>query len=455
MKILNIKGIIILVAILIVFQLAVGMVISPMLSSVIIENINKYGGTKISVGKVNVWPLTLSCSIKDLKVFDPDNEKQRIAAVKAASLRISPLALLSKRLVITALNIAGAEITLKGEPDGSFNVQKLAKSPETRKQEPKPSLLDRFRGKKDWFSRIWDMLKKTSSKEASEKKAAEAKESKKVVKDVVQLPRGRRVMFSRPGQHVFQIKSMNIRDARVNVVTDTGETVEVDNAAVTLKGLGLDPNKGAAFDGLSIKGTLKKADKVAGRFDFDYAQSFRGDTQRTSCDLSAEDIDLTAVKFIYQSSLPVDFTKGDISIRSNTSIVNGQLDSRNNIVLKNQNVVPARGKQATLGIIPLPMICEALNQVDPTKLKFHITGTMEKPELKDFQETLMTLIKPYVTNLQGQLEKKATSALSGFLGKDSGEEAAAAEGGTEGEDMKTKAVESIKSFFGGAEEESK
>ena len=66
----------------------------------------------------------------------------------------------------------------------------------------------------------------------------------------------------------------------------------------------------------------------------------------------------------------------------------------------------------------------------------------------------MTLIKPYVTNLQGQLEKKATSALSGFLGKDSGEEASA-EGGTETEDMKTKAVESIKSFFGGPEEESK
>jgi len=453
MKIFNIKGIITLAVILLVFHLAVGMILSPLLSSAIVENLNKYAGTRISVGRVNVWPLTLSCSIRELKVFNPDNEKERIALVRAASIRVSPIALLSRRLVISALSVSGAEITLKGEPDGSFNIQDLAKSPEARKEEPKTSFFDRFKGKKDWFGRVWNMLKRTSSKEAVEEKKKKAKTSKKIVRDVVELPRGRKVIFSRPGEHVFQIKKMKINDALVNVVTDSGETLEVQKADIYLKGLGLDPGKEPTFDGLGIKGTLTKEDNVVGSFDFDYAQSFRGDTQKTTCSFRADNIDLTAVKFIYSDSLPVDFTKGDISIRSNTSIVNGGLDSKNNIVLENQNVVPKRGEKAALGLIPLPMICEALNQVDPTKLKFHITGTMEKPEFTNFQETLMTLIKPYITNVKGQLQKKAESALSGLLGKDEGTEPAA-EGGEKGDDIKTKAVESIKSFFNDSNGES-
>ena len=134
MKVINTKGIIILAVVLLVIQLGVGLVLSPLVGKIVIEQLNKYGGTKIDVGSVNVWPLTFSCSLKDLKIFDPDNEKQRIALVRKASVGISPLALLSKRLVVSNLVVTGAEINLKGEPDGSFNIQKLAMGEDSKKR---------------------------------------------------------------------------------------------------------------------------------------------------------------------------------------------------------------------------------------------------------------------------------------------------------------------------------
>ena len=110
MKVFNIKGIVILIAVFIVVQLASAFIVSPFLAPVIIENINKVAGTKISADKITVWPLTLSLSLKNLKIFDPDNEKTRIAFIKDASLRISPIGLLSKRLVVAKFGINNAEI---------------------------------------------------------------------------------------------------------------------------------------------------------------------------------------------------------------------------------------------------------------------------------------------------------------------------------------------------------
>ena len=88
MKIINVKGIGILVAILIVVQLIFGLLISPFVGKIVIEQLNKHAGTKISVGKISVWPLTLSCTLKDLKVYDPDNDKERLAHIQKTSLRL-------------------------------------------------------------------------------------------------------------------------------------------------------------------------------------------------------------------------------------------------------------------------------------------------------------------------------------------------------------------------------
>ena len=448
MKVFNVKGIIILVVILLVIQLGVGLIISPILSAAIIKNINKAAGTKISVGSVNVWPLTLSCSLKDLKVFDPDDEKQRMAWIKKASLRISPLRLLSKQLVISKVSVSGAEIDIKTEPDGSFNIQKLAPKEPGKTPAKKAGIFDKFKGKQDWFSRIYQMIKNKSSKEAVEEKKAEEKETKKVTQEVQQLLKGRRVLFKTlSDDYIFQIRSFVIKDSSLKLETSDKQEVSIEKAVIVIKNLGIDPLKGARFDNLVIKGNVNKGGKPAGNFNLSYAQSFVRGNQKTVIDLSARNIDLTAVSFIYEDSLPVSFTKGQISINSDTDINNGSINSSNSITLKDHNVVPKSGQRVALGIIPLPAVCDALNKVDPLKMKFEVTGTLDKPQFKGFQDVLMKVLKPYLTDVvTGDLKEKGTKALQGLLGKtaEGSAEGSAASGG----DTASKAVDSIKSLFG-------
>lgn len=444
MKIFNIKGIVIILSILVVIQVAVGLVISPIVGPIIIDTINKHAGTRISIEKVNVWPLTLSCSLKNLKVFDPDKEKERIAIVKSTSIKLSPVGLLSKRIIISRFVVSGAEITLKGEPDGSFNVQKLARPKDAA---AKTGVLDRFKGKKDWFTRIYDMIRNRSSKEAIEKKTAEKKDARKVEKKIEPLPHGRLVKFVKPSdQYVFQIRDLAVHNSVLKLITDTGESLDVDKTTLYIKNLGLDPSAGARFDRFGIKGVVNKNGKSAGSFDFDYAQSFRQGRQTMVADFSAKDIDLTAVKFIYQDSLPVDFQKGIISIDSHTNIVNGELDSSNSVTLKDHTVLPKNNNQV-VGFVPLPVICDALNEMDPVKLKFQIGGTVDNPKLENFEDTLLNLIKPYMANAAENLQKQGLKALDNLLKKETGTPQEGAAPSSE-EDTAAKTIESIKSLFG-------
>ena len=453
MKVINTKGIIILAVVLLVIQLGVGLVLSPLVGKIVIEQLNKYGGTKIDVGSVNVWPLTFSCSLKDLKIFDPDNEKQRIALVRKASVGINPLALLSKRLVVSNLVVTGAEINLKGEPDGSFNIQKLARGEDSKKEAAqKGSVFDRFKKGKDLFTRVYDMVKNNASKKAAEKNIKEHKESTKVKREVVELPKGRRVNFTTlSDEYVFQIKNFAVKNAKIKVETQDGQSLEVEKGDITISNLGIDPKKGARFDKISIAGGLIKEGENAGSFDMDYRKTFSRDTQKTAISFSARGVDLSAVSFVYQDSLPVDFSKGIIDVSSKTNILNGDLSSSNSIILKGQKVSPKSGQQtAMVGMIPLSTICEALNQIDPVNLKFEIGGTVENPQLKNFQDTLLQLVKPYLSNITKTLKEQGVKALGGLLNKETPAEGGSTAAATD--DTTSKAADAIKSFFGGSGE---
>lgn len=423
LKVINIKGIIILAAGLLVFQVAFGLVVSPIVSSVVVDKLNECSEVpegceaKISVEKVNIWPLTLSCSLKGLKVFDPDDQAERIAAVRGVSVRISPIALLSKRLVISRISVSGAEINLKGEPDGSFNVMKLARGKEEEKEPVKKwGILDRFKGKKDWFTRVYDMVKKKSSEEAIEKEAAERKKRRKIEKEIEELPRGRRVKFlTARDRYILEIRSLSIKNASVHVEADGGRTLDIEKAGIKLRGVAIDPEKGGRCDRCSIKGLIKKEGISAGSFKLAYAQSSKRGEHRTECDLTAKDIDLAAVSFIYESSLPVALTKGTMNIRSKTTIINDVLDSRNAILLSGQNFVPRRGALA-VGAVPIPTLCEALNKVDPLDLKFDITGSVEKPEFKGLQDNLLKVAKPYLDEAMEDVKKKGLDAITDLFG---------------------------------------
>jgi len=443
MKILNVKGIAIVAAVLLILHFASGLVLSPLLAPAVMNAINDRTAAKIMVEKAVVWPLTLSCSFEGLKVFDPDNENVRIVLVEHASMKLSLLALLSKRVVINDMVLDRAYIDLIGEPDGSFNIQKLARA--KGETGPKPGLLDIFKGKKDLFTRIYDIVKKKSAKTEQVKKTG------KVERKIQDLPRGRRVNFIRPkDQYLFEINNLEVKDSRLNFTAETGETIEVDRAGINIKGLKVDPVTGTGFNKIAAKGILSKGGKTAGNFDVHYSQNVTAERQTVGFDISAKEIDMTAVKFIYKNSLPVDFEKGLLSINSRTDITNGALRSEDALTLEGHKVIPKNTGQV-VGFVPMPALCDAINQVDPFKMKFKIGGTAEKPELSGFEDVLLSVVKPYIGNIAKNIEKEGIKALTGLLGKD-----AASGGQTEGQPAETtssteetakKAVESLKQLF--------
>jgi len=418
MKIVNVKGIIILVIFLAVIQVGLGLLVSPIIGRSVIKSINKQTGAKISAKKINVWPLTLSCSLKDIKVFDPDNEKKRIALAQNASLRLSIIGLLSKRLVISSFSMSGAEINLKGESDGSFNVQKLVKPKSKEEEEEKDGALDRLKEKKDWFGIAYDVIKKRYSKKAVEKKAAQQKEDKKIRKEVKALPRGRRIRFMTPSdRYLFQIQNFEIKDSQLKLETNDGETLNIDKVAIHIKNIRLSSSEGVCFDKFDARGSVSKDGKFSGSFNLDYAQSFKQSRQTTICDLSAKDIDVTAIKFIYEGSLPVDLKKGVVSINSHTNIINGSIDSNNFIILKDHTVLPKGGGKQVVGSIPLSIICDALNKTNPVEIKFQITGTVDQPQFKGLKDTLLAIAKPYITDAAENLKKQGLKAIDELLKK--------------------------------------
>jgi hypothetical protein len=220
----------------------------------------------------------------------------------------------------------------------------------------------------------------------------------------------------------------------------------VEKAGIRMRGIAMDPLKGVRFDALTAKGALRKNDVPAGDFSLKYAQSSSKKDLKTEFDITANDIDMTAVSFIYKDSLPVTVEKGVLDLRSKTDIVNGELDSKNSLSLKDQQLASKGGGQAAVGFIPMPILVEALNQVDPIKLKFDITGSVDSPKFSGFQDSLKELVKPYITDVKEQGVKAVGDFFKKKLG--GGEESAAPKpSGESQEDTTQKAIDSIKSLF--------
>ena len=438
-KHVNIPGIIILVIILAVIHFGVGLFISPVLKTAIVKAINVKSGSKIEVENAHIWPLTFSVALKGVKVYDP-KRNEKIVEVGKASIRMSFWALLSKRIVLTSVNVSDASVYVKREPDGSLNIQSLGESKEAPKEAP--SMLDRFKKKQDWFSLIYNIVKNRSSKKAVKKAQEEVKEAKKVKREVTELPRGKLVKFKTlRDDYLFEIRSLSMKNTSVHLESEQKEKVDIEKAGIKIRGLAMDPKKGAAFDALSATGTLSKAGKRQGSFNLSYARTIGKDKIKTEFDIAAKNVNMTAIDFIYKDSIPVVVNRGTISLNSKSDIVNGKIDSRNSLTLRNQNLAPKNPNQLTMGFVPMSTLTEAMNKVDPMNLKFTITGTMDSPQFGGFEDSLKELIKPYIQDIAQKgikdigkmLEKEITGKTTEGTGK---------------EDTTQKAIDSIKSIFG-------
>lgn len=454
MKRINLKGIIIWAAVLLVLNLAVGMIISPMISAFAIKKLNESTNAKIYLERVNVWPLTLSFNLKNLKVFNPDNTNQRILAIESASARISPLGLLSKRIVISSVRLENAVINLEGEPDGSFNIQKISGKGPAAKEKPAFSIWDFKKQNQDWFSRIYDFLKKRFSKESIEKARVARNAAKKTAKSVTELPKGKRVEFKSAGaNYIFEIKDFDINNASILVKAQDGNTIEVDNARVRLKDIGIDPKNGARVNFCGISGNIKSGGIAAGNLNFIFSETISNTGPKDVFTLNLRDINLQALRFIYGNSLPVNLENGLLNLQSKSTIINENINSDNAVTLTKHKFAPKAKMDVSKDFLPLPIICETLNNIDPLSLNFEISGTVEKPEFAGFQNSLMGLVKPNMKTIKETIKNEGINLLGNFLEK-KGTKSQGASGANTTENREKnadtkKAIDSIKSIFGG------
>lgn len=447
-KRINIVGIAIIIIAIALVQVGVGLVISPAAGAFVVDSLNRTGGAKITAGKINAWPLTLSFSMKELKVFDPQDSDKRIIKVDSASVRISPIALLSKRLVFTTINMNNAELDLEGSPDGSFNIQRLAASKAQKGQvaQDLSGIWKTAAEKRDWFGKVYSAIKKKFSKEGQQA----AKDAQKVARVTQDLPKGKLIQFKTPDEtYLFEIKDLNI-NGRVNVVPNNAAPVDIENARIVLRRVAFDPQNGVRLDGINLRGELFKDNAAAGALELLFSKDDTSKGQKAVCNIKLSDVDLDATRFIYEDSLPVRVVKGKISLVSNTRISGEAIDSKNSITLTGQTLEPKPGAAIAVGFIPMPAVCDALNRIDPARLNFDIKGTVEKPEFSGFQEILLSLIKPYVADITERIKTQGINALGEFIQKKVGNETNQPASSTTSDTSATaqQAINSIKSLFG-------
>ena len=417
---INIPGIVAIIVMLAVMHFGVGLYASPALTSFIVDEVNKNTPVKISIAKANLWPLTLSCSLEDLKVFDPKDAGSRIAKIDKASVRVSLLGLLSKRLVFSEIHAKGGEINITGTPDGSFNVMGLAGSKAGSGGKADMSADSAWQlatEKKDLFGKIYEVIKKRFSKPSQDKAKATREASRKISTQTVELPKGRMVDFKTARDaYLFEIRDLAIDDASIRI-TYEGQVIDIERSLLRLGRLAYDPVNGMRLDRAELKGDIKKVGALAGSCDIYFSRVFTSSGQDAVTNITLKDVDLDAIRIVYQDSLPVTVVKGHLTLSSRTHIKGEKIDSRNVINLYQHNFEPKAGAASMVGFIPVTTIIDALNGIDPVHLKFDIKGTVDKPELGGFQESLLDLIKPYLANIQNQLKEEGLKALGSFLDK--------------------------------------
>lgn len=417
---INIVGIAVIVLILAAIHFGVGLYASPALTSFIVDEVNKNTPAKISIAKANLWPLTLSCSLEDLKVFDPKDTGSRIAKVDKVSVRVSLIGLLSRRLVFSDIHTKGGGINITGTPDGSFNILNLAGSKPAASSGAAPSVDSIFKSamaKKDLFGKAYELLKGRFAKSGQDKAKAARQASKQVTTKTVELPRGRFVHFNTARDaYLFEIRNLSVDDTSIRI-TYEGQTIDIDHADLKFGRLAYDPENGMRLDRAGLKGDIARAGAYAGSCDIYFARSFNSSGQDAAVNITLKDVDLDAIRMVYQDSLPVTVVEGRLTLSSRTRIDGDNIDSRNIINLTQHKFQPKGGSISMVGFVPVSSIVDALNTIDPIHLRFDIKGTVDKPEFGGFQESLLGLVKPYIANIQDQLKEEGVKALGSFLDK--------------------------------------
>lgn len=451
---MKLANIIVIIIALVIVQLGTALVISPLARAFIVDKLNESTGSRLMVGGLNVWPLTLSISLKDVKVFDNKRANIRIAKLDKASFAVSPIGLLSARIVISGAHLSGAEFTPEGVADSSFPMPKVTRPvPPAQAAAKSPwelaSVLKTADRSKDLAGRVWQIVKSAFSKRAADNAKAMKRASKKVTKRIVKLDFGEKVEFTRgTGIRLLEVKSLGIDRAEIHLDGSTAVT----NATIKIKELTYNSSTGADMLGLLIKGNIAQSGSSIGKAEFNFNKKVTGNKQSANLAAVIKDLDIASAKPLYDKSLPVYGKQGKLSFESRTTIEDSAMNSRNKIVLRGQNVVPRNQAEMIFKVIPASALCEAINGVDPLTLKFDIAGTVDKPEIKGLQDSLMALAKPYLEKVvKEKVMVEGKKLLSNLLDKNSGASETVtgtpSESTTAENSTADKALEAMGSFF--------
>ena len=196
-----------------------------------------------------------------------------------------------------------------------------------------------------------------------------------------------------------------------------GNIIMIDNARIEMWDVRIVSAGLPRLGRLNISGDIKSGGIEAGNLRLDLRNIYSKDNPNIAFDLTLKDVDLKVLRFVYQDSLPVQINRGTLSLESETKIVGEAIDSKNSLVLSNHELVAKDTQEESKGFMPTSMICGTLNQINPVKLDFDIDGTLEKPEFKNFQKSLMNLVMSNTKAIQFQLQDKAFEAIGDYFKK--------------------------------------
>jgi hypothetical protein len=401
MKRLNTKNIIVLAAVLIAAHLCAGLFLGPVITKALVKVANERTRAKITLESARVWPLTLSASVSGLKVFDPDDTNKRLISIDRLSLRLSPVGLLRKRVVVAAAAVNGADVSLEGTADGGFTIEKVGG------KQPEPGTPGAALQKGDWFGKIYERVKDRIFKQRSKKeKAGQPAEKEKEVLEVRQLPKGRRIVFRQRDSYQFEVVSLSAKNVILHLKTAEGDSLEVSPAELNVRHMGFDPANGISIGGLDVSGQLVKDGKKAGEVRMRYSREQTKGEEGMRVVLSAEGVDLSAVRFLYRDSLPVNVERGTLDLKSDVTIAGGTIDSNHTIRLSN-HLLSAKIAAGGDDFLPAPVVCAALNERDPFSIEFPLRGDLAKPDFGPFVQALLKQVKPSM--------KSVGAAVTGIL----------------------------------------
>ena len=264
-------------------------------------------------------------------------------------------------------------------------------------------------------------MKSKGSTESREQQKELKVKQKEVSTEIEVLPQGRRVSFEtvRSG-YLFEIQKIYLRNIKIKLQPLRVKPVDIDHGIVSIKGVYFDPEQGVNLSSAKVSGILVQDEKFKGKISLLYKSGFKRGDLITEIKAKTDDVDLPALAFIYYDSLPVIIDKGFLSLDSNTVIINDTINSKNSMTFTDHQVRAKSPNSMVAGFAPMSAVADAINQVNPFRINFTITGTLEHPKFEGLKESLKQLIQPYIAKMMKELQQEGVNALTKAITKQGG-----------------------------------